>query len=85
VNAVVQIVADDPAGTGHLYAAVCPECDWTSIKSLFKFYAQADALNHDAQLHLGKPRRKSMLIDRQAMQATATRPAPTSNTRRGLQ
>lgn len=58
-----RIVNPDAAGPHQCYAAMCEPCGWEGIPSLFRFYAEADALDHDAAKHGGAPRKKSALID----------------------
>lgn len=60
MSAVVEV---ETPGVEPRYVAVCAECQWESIKSLFKFYPQADAVDHNAAVHGGRPRHKSTLID----------------------
>jgi hypothetical protein len=64
--ATVQIVGHYPANDplAPQYAAVCEVCGHKGIPSLFRFYAEADARDHNAEHHGTAKRRVSLLIDR---------------------
>ena len=64
-TATVQVVGYYPANdpTSPRYAAVCEACEHKGIPSLFRFYAESDARDHNAAHHGATARQASLLID----------------------
>jgi hypothetical protein len=65
-TATVQIAGYYPANdlTSLQYSATCEACEYKGIPSLFHFYAEADARDHNTDHHSAARRRPSLLADR---------------------